>query len=194
MREYRKTHPLTPEQKERQREYCCEYYKAHPLTPEQKEARCMYEQQRRDDPEWLARKKEYNREYMPEWRHHNADAIREYTHTYYHEVRKDDPEYIVISRCRNRLTDAVKAAGTKKYCKTLDLIGCSPAELVSWIESQFKPGMSWDNRSEWHIDHIRPVASFDMLDPEQQRECFRFTNLQPLWAKDNLSKGDTFDG
>jgi HNH endonuclease. len=51
--------------------------------------------------------------------------------------------------------------------------------------------MSWDNygRDGWHIDHIRPCASFDLTDPEQQRQCFHYTNLQPLWAADNIRKG-----
>ena len=49
--------------------------------------------------------------------------------------------------------------------------------------------MTWDNHGEWHIDHIKPCASFDLTDADQQRECFNYTNLQPLWAKDNLSKG-----
>ena len=64
--------------------------------------------------------------------------------------------------------------------------------VKKWIESQFVDGMSWDNHGEWHIDHIRPCASFDLTDPEQQKECFNYKNLQPLWAKDNLSKGDRF--
>ncbi len=57
------------------------------------------------------------------------------------------------------------------------------------IESKFVDGMSWENRSQWHIDHIRPCANFDLTDIEQQKICFHWSNLQPLWAKDNLRKG-----
>ncbi len=80
-------------------------------------------------------------------------------------------------------------ANTIKSCSVVDLIGCSPNDLVSHIQSQFLPGMTWENRFLWYIDHIRPCASFDIIDPEQQRQCFHYTNLQPLWAKDNFSKG-----
>lgn len=82
-----------------------------------------------------------------------------------------------------------------KHHKTNNLIGCSVWECKKHIELQFKDGMSWDNYGlhGWHIDHIIPCASFDLKDPEQQKQCFHYTNLQPLWAKDNLSKGKKFN-
>jgi hypothetical protein len=72
-------------------------------------------------------------------------------------------------------------------------MGCSIAYAYAYLEAQFAEGMSWENYGEWHIDHIRPCASFDLEDPVQQRECFHYTNLQPLWAKDNLSKSDKWE-
>jgi len=62
-------------------------------------------------------------------------------------------------------------------------------ELRLHLERQFKDGISWDNYGEWHIDHIRPCAKFDLSKPEEQRACFHYTNLQPLWEKENVSKG-----
>jgi hypothetical protein len=64
-------------------------------------------------------------------------------------------------------------------------------ELMAHLEAKFLPGMTWDNRGEWHIDHIRPLCSFDFQTPEcpQFREAWALTNLQPLWAVDNLKKG-----
>jgi hypothetical protein len=60
-------------------------------------------------------------------------------------------------------------------------------------EAQFLPGMTWENRSEWHIDHRLPCAAFDLLNPVHQRACFHFSNLQPLWAEDNQRKRDSYD-
>ena len=66
---------------------------------------------------------------------------------------------------------------------------------MAHLEALFQPGMTWDNHAidGWHIDHIRPCTSFDLTDPEQQRQCFHYTNLQPLWAFDNISKSDKWE-
>jgi hypothetical protein len=77
----------------------------------------------------------------------------------------------------------------KKHGNTMELTGCSKEHLISHIESMFVNGMSWDNYGEWHIDHIKPCASFDLTNIEQQKLCFNWTNLQPLWASDNIRKG-----
>lgn len=71
------------------------------------------------------------------------------------------------------------------------LLGFTLADLMAHLEAQFLPGMTWDNRGEWHIDHIRPLCSFSFQTPDdpQFREAWALTNLQPLWAADNLRKG-----
>lgn len=75
-----------------------------------------------------------------------------------------------------------------------ELLGCPVVWLEAWLESLFKPGMSWENYGPvWHIDHIKPCAAFNLTDPEQQRICFHWTNLQPLFALDNLRKSDNYD-
>ena len=71
----------------------------------------------------------------------------------------------------------------------MKLLGCSSEFLRQHLERQFKPGMSWENHGQWHLDHIKPCASFDLSKPEQQRICFNYKNLQPLWAIDNMKKG-----
>jgi hypothetical protein len=99
-----------------------------------------------------------------------------------------DSNWVIRKNLATRLWWALRA----KVCgstNVLKLIGCSLPELRSHLQNQFLPGMSWDNYGEWHIDHIRPCASFDLTKPEQQRECFNYRNLQPLWAVDNLKKG-----
>ena len=72
----------------------------------------------------------------------------------------------------------------------MELIGCSISDLVKHLENQFIEGMSWKNYGKWHIDHIRPCASFNLLNEDEQRACFHYSNLQPLWAIDNLKKKD----
>ncbi len=79
----------------------------------------------------------------------------------------------------------------EKGLASQQLLGCTYQQLVGHLEAQFKPGMTWENKGKdgWHIDHIRPLASFDLTDPEQLHRACHYTNLQPLWARDNLSKG-----
>jgi hypothetical protein len=83
----------------------------------------------------------------------------------------------------------------KKNIKSELLIGLPWQELKQYLESKFQPGMSWDNYGSkgWHIDHIRPLSSFNLLDPEQFRQACHYTNLQPLWWFDNLSKSDKYE-
>ena len=63
---------------------------------------------------------------------------------------------------------------------------------MGYLDAKFTDGMSWENHGEWHIDHILPCASFNLLIEDEQRKCFHYTNLQPLWAKDNLSKAANY--
>jgi predicted nucleic acid-binding Zn ribbon protein len=106
--------------------------------------------------------------------------------------RKTDINFKLRGQIRSRIKGAIKDQWGIKSQKTIDLLGCSVEEAKKHIESQFKEGMSWDNWSfkGWHIDHIKPCASFDLRDPEQQKECFNYKNLQPLWWWENLSKSN----
>ena len=80
----------------------------------------------------------------------------------------------------------------------MELIGCDLNQFKNFIERQFKEGMNWENRDKWHLDHIVPIKYFeknyDMKDFEIQKICFHYLNFQPLWAKDNLSKGSYYEG
>lgn len=99
--------------------------------------------------------------------------------------RKDPNGSILRARINQALNGKTKAASVKK------LLGCSLAYLREYLAAQFAPGMSWQNHSRtgWHIDHRKPCVAFDLSDPRQQRTCFHYTNLQPLWARENMSKG-----
>ena len=102
------------------------------------------------------------------------------------ERRKVDPGFRILESCRARIWSALR--GKTKSSHTVDLLGCEIPQLKVWLEKTFLPGMSWDNYGQWEIDHKVPCASFDLTSPEQQRECFHYSNLQALWKKDNLLK------
>ena len=72
-------------------------------------------------------------------------------------------------------------------------VGCTSEKLRKHLEEQFENGMTWENIGKWHIDHIKPCAKFDLNLEEEKHKCFHYTNLQPLWAVDNLKKSDTYD-
>jgi len=78
----------------------------------------------------------------------------------------------------------------RKYKRAIDLLGGDISFVRNYLEERFKPGMSWENYGEWHIDHIIPVSSFDLTDTNQQFICFNYKNIQPLWASENMSKGN----
>ena len=103
---------------------------------------------------------------------------------YERERRRSDPTFRLLHNLRERVRNVLK--GNSKSAATEALLGICADECRKYIEGLFTEGMSWD--SNIHIDHIVPCASFDLSDPEQQRRCFHYTNLQPLWGPDNLEK------
>ena len=99
---------------------------------------------------------------------------------------KIDINFKVRCYLGSRIWDALK--GRTKSKNTLKLLGCSIEQLKKHLASQFRLGMSWSNYGKWHVDHIKSCNSFDLSREEEQRKCFHYSNLQPLWAKDNLKK------
>lgn len=109
---------------------------------------------------------------------------------YFKEYRKKqllNIQFRIKKLLRGRLYQAITKKN--KIISSIDMLGCSVKDFVLFIASKFKDGMSWENYGKWHIDHIRPCSSFDLADIAQQRECFNYTNLQPLWANENRAKG-----
>jgi hypothetical protein len=104
--------------------------------------------------------------------------------------RNSDINFKLSGYLRNRVYTALK--GIDKPFHTIELLGCSIEFFKKHLEAQFKDGMSWDNYGKWHVDHIRPCASFDLKYIDQQKQCFNYKNLQPLWAKDNFKKSSIY--
>ena len=124
------------------------------------------------------------------WRKNN----KEYIATKQRDRYKNNIEAKIATNLRSRLLYALKSE--IKYASALKLLGCSIEEFKQYLENQFVEGMSWENHSflGWHIDHKRPCASFNLSDPEQQKKCFHYSNLQPLWAMDNFRKNAIYKG
>lgn len=99
---------------------------------------------------------------------------------------KNENNFVVSKRLSGRIWCAFAGRGWTKRGRSAELVGCSWDELKLHIERQFLRGMTWDNRSEWHIDHIVPLASAST--PEEMEALCHYTNLRPIWAKDNLKK------
>ena len=101
-------------------------------------------------------------------------------------------KYQIMRNLNGRYHQALKAQDAKKCGKALELLGCSIEYFMDYLESALKQGMVWMNYGQygWHLDHIKPCIAFDLSDPKQQEECFHYTNLQPLWWWENISKNE----
>ena len=125
-----------------------------------------------------------------EWYYKNKDRVRANQRIYEREgAYRNSLHFKIKDGMRKRILEVLKRDGGKKTQRTMKLVGCTVEELKQHIEKQFKPGMSWKKRHLFHIDHIIPCASFDLTKLSQQKKCFHYTNLQPLWAIDNIKKG-----
>tara|TARA_R110002110_G_C13188402_1_gene694258 strand:+ start:90 stop:752 length:663 start_codon:yes stop_codon:yes gene_type:complete len=133
------------------------------------------------------RLREYRRKYRKKYYLKNKEHLQKYKNRYDQERKKTDPSFKLKVILRQRVRGALK--GSTKSKRTMELIGCTIDELWTHLESKFTNGMTRENHGTWHVDHIKACATFNLSDPVQQRECFNYTNLQPLWAFDNLSKG-----
>lgn len=137
---------------------------------------------------YRAKNKERYQLYDAQYYKDNKIAIKENVKTNMYARLKIDVNYKLLVRYRTRLYKAVK--GYDKSKTTRELIGCSVEELKKHLESQFTEGMTFENYGKWHVDHIIPCSSFDFSKEEEQRKCFNYKNLQPLWAIDNLRKSN----
>ncbi len=155
-----------------------------------------YNKQYRDDnqekyknhnKEYYSKNKEKENQRVKKWRKNNRKKSRKYYKNYLMNRRENDIIFKITCNLRNRIRKVLK--GNTKSLNTMFLIGCEIDYLMFHIQEQFTSGMSWDNYGDWHMDHIKPCSLFDLSKPDQQRKCFHFSNLQPLWAIENIRKG-----
>ena len=122
------------------------------------------------------------------YRDHKDKTIKQNI-KYQNERKKRDPAFKLECNLRCRVYHALKKDDANKTDKTMKLVGCTPNFLKGYLEAKFTDGMTWGNHGMWHVDHIRPCSSFDLTKEEEQKKCFHYKNLQPLWGADNLEKG-----
>jgi hypothetical protein len=133
-------------------------------------------------------RKEIYREQNPQFVKKNKEQIREYNRNYYRIKKEKDPFFKLKCSLRVRTHHAFKRKKWNKNSKNEHLLGCKFEDLKNHIEKQFTSGMTWNNYGKWHIDHIIPL---DIAKSEKELlPLLHYTNLQPLWALDNIKKGN----
>jgi hypothetical protein len=143
---------------------------------------------------WRKANPEKNKAYVSAWKKAHPDHVERYRHRG-NEARKQwwrkqarlKTNAHFAKNLRTRVYLALK--GKRKLGKTEELLSCSISALRSYIQNLFQPGMTWNNYGKWHIDHKIPCSKFNLLELDGQKRCFHFSNLQPLWAHANISKG-----
>ena len=180
-----------------------EYYQNHKeeILEQHKEYR---ENHKEEIFEYRENNKEEASDYAKEYYQNNKEEIleqhKEYRENHKEEAnerhnnrKKTDINYKLACNLRTRLNVAIK--NNYKSGSAVKDLGCSIPQLREYLESKFQPGMTWDNWSKcgWHIDHIIPLSKFNLENREELLKAVYFTNLRPLWAKDNISKGDKLE-
>jgi hypothetical protein len=133
--------------------------------------------------------KEKNKVYHKKW---YVSGGREVNNKYRREKLKKDPAFRAQMNLRLRLYEFIKIGKYRKYGRFREMLGCDWEYFKEYIKEQFEVGMSWDNYGEWHIDHVIPVTAWDLSKEEDQMLASHYTNLQPLWAIDNIKKSNKF--
>jgi len=157
------------------------------LKNRKKEIKRVIEYNREHKEELKEYKKQYQKQYI---KLHKIELL-EYHKKYGKNRRKIDINFKIACNLRRRINHILK--DNFKSESTLKLLGCSIEKFKRHLVKKFTKDMSFSNYGKWHIDHIKPCASFDLSKPSEQCKCFNYKNLQPLWAQDNLSKGDKYD-
>src|SRR5665213_2050276 len=187
-----KRHEAKPETKARVRQY--KLNRPPEAKARERERKKIYDQSERGK---TARAREAARQRQqrqtPEGKAKTRIQFQRYkarVNKWYLERYRTDLQFRIRKRLSGRLRDAIKARGGRKSSSIVDLIGCSLQKVVDILESKFKQGMTWGNHGSWHIDHIIPCAHFDLTQIEEQKKCFHYSNLQPLWAIENIVKSN----
>lgn len=150
------------------------------------------ERLKKNHKKWSEQNKEHLKKYIKEYRKNNVDKIRQIKRDYERNRKASDPLYKLISNFRTAIYQVLKESNIEKNKHYFDILQYSPEELISHLESQFTDTMNWDNYGEWHVDHKLPITSFNIqeMGDEEFMKCWSLNNLQPMWGKENIVKGN----
>tara|TARA_S200000501_G_scaffold277432_1_gene261265 strand:- start:365 stop:1642 length:1278 start_codon:yes stop_codon:yes gene_type:complete len=196
MKEYSKKPEVRKREREQQRERMKNPEYKKKVQERVKEYRSRPEVKEKVNASWRKYREkniEKVKERFDDWKDRNKDAYRESRTTYLREKRRNDPIFRMQHNLRSRVHWALTHQETTKDETTMKLVGCDLDTLVDFLESNFDNHMSWENYGEWHVDHIRPCASFHLGEDGQQKVCFNWRNLFPLWGEDNQIKGNKYE-
>lgn len=158
-----------------------QWYIEHKHTPEY-----------RENARKLSRKWYWNNREKELIRHRKYDQNnRDKINTRFHRLRRTNIQFALKDRLRASINRALRRNWVRKSKRTMEMVGCSVDELKAHLESQFVNGMTWKNRSTWHVDHYVPIVAFDLTDLEEQKWAFNWRNLRPLPGHENHTKADT---
>lgn len=135
---------------------------------------------------WKETNKEQYREVVKQWKKANRAHLNIWYNNYLLDIEKRLAHSLRVRMgkiCKNKI----------KTGSAIKDLGCSVSEFKLYLEKLFEPGMTWENYGEWHIDHIFPLSRFKLENREQFLKAAHYTNLQPLWALDNLKKGNRIE-
>jgi hypothetical protein len=128
------------------------------------------------------------------WNKKNPDKLRQYRRKAEARRRQTSPQYRLIRNLRTRLWKCIYCQKGQKQISVTRSLNLTGIDLHAYLANLFKPGMTWENYGTvWHIDHIKPLSLFDLTKPEEQAAATHYTNLQPLFVHENLSKSNKYE-
>lgn len=141
---------------------------------------------------WYENNKEHRKQYLKEYREKNVDKIRQIKRDYERNRKARDPLYKLINNFRTAIYQVLKENNINKNGHYFEILKYTPEDLILHLETKFTDGMTWDNYGEWHVDHIKPISSYIILEigDDEFMKCWSLNNLQPLWGKENISKSN----
>lgn len=165
------------------REVAMKKYESKPETKERK---------RKNYDKWYEQNKEHRKEYIKEYRNNNVDKIRKSKRDYERNRKANDPLYKLISNFRTAIYQVLKENNVEKNKHYFDILKYTPEDLIQHLEKQFTGNMTWENYGEWHVDHKKPITSFNFqeMGDDEFMKCWSLDNLQPLWGEENIRKSN----